>query len=250
MSNITGNENEYKFVEYLNEKKIKDLNPLLKEFIKELFPLENENSLITSWKNHYKQKADIFVKINDNIKGISIKKGIKNSIHVESISEFIHFLIENKIEKEIIIEYLKYHYADGTTNGTGKTRISIEEYKKENQKNIDKINNAFNNEELIIKIIERFITKGRNSKYPVSAIIHGEVNDFIWITTKDIEKIILAKKDIYSTAVHFGPITCQPKNRCLNYNPLYEKDRFCLQAKWYNLSDDIIENMNNKLLNK
>ena len=39
-------------------------------------------------------------------------------------------------------------------------------------------------------------------------------------------------------------MTCQPKNRCLNYNPLYEKDRYCVQIKWYNIFDDIIEYMN------
>lgn len=41
---------------------------------------------------------------------------------------------------------------------------------------------------------------------------------------------------------------CQPKNRCLNYNPLYEKDRYSVQIKWYSLNDDIIEYMNNRLI--
>ena len=30
-----------------------------------------------------------------------IKKGVKNSVHTEPISEFVHFLIENKVEREI-----------------------------------------------------------------------------------------------------------------------------------------------------
>lgn len=248
LSNISGNDNEFEFVKYLNGKKISELNSMFRELIDELFPLLKEEFIIKSWRNHYNQKSDIFIKINGVMKGISIKKGIKNSIHVERISDFIHFLIQNGVVREIIIEYLKYQYADGSTNGKGLERLSVEEYKKYNQTNIDKINKAFNNEKMLNEVIERFIIKGNNSDYYIDALIYGEVNDFVRITKDDIKDIVLSKKDVYSTAVHFGPITCQPKNRCLNYNPKYEKDRFCVQLKWYNLFDDIIENKNNKVI--
>ena len=246
MSKITGKNNEYEFVKYLNGKRISELNPMFRELVDELFPKEESNSIIKSWKNHYKEKSDIFIKINEKMKGISIKKGYKNSVHVERISDFIHFLIENNVDREIVIEYLKYHYADGTTNGKGKKRISIEEYKKDNQSKIDKINKVLNDEKIIKKAINRFITRGKNTDCFISAIIYGEVDDFIWATKEQIEEIILLKKDVYSSAVHFGALTCQPKNRCLNYNPLYEKDRFCVQIKWYNIFDDIIEYLSNK----
>ena len=186
--------------------------------------------------------------INGVVKGISIKKGMKNSVHLEPISEFIHFIIENKVDREVVIDYLKYHYADGSTNGKGKKRLSSEEYKINNQDSIDMINKYFNDEKILTKAVDRFILKGRNSNYRVDALICGDVDDFVWITRDDIFKVVLSKKDIYSTAVHFGPMTCQPQTRCLNYNPKYEKDRFCVQIKWYNLFDDIIENMNNKVM--
>lgn len=240
MSDISGSDNEFEFVKYLNGKKISELNPIFRDLIECLFPLENENSIIKSWKNHYNQKSDIFIRINGMMKGISIKKGIKNSIHVERISDFIQFLIENKIDREIVVEYLKYHYADGSINGTGYKRLSIEEYKKSNQISIDKINKAINNEKVLKEAIDRFVIKGNNSNYYIDAIIYGEVNGFIWATKNEIKDIILSKKDIYSTAVHFGPMICQPKNRCLNYNSKYEKDRFCVQIKWYSLFDNII----------
>lgn len=248
MYTFSGENNEFDFVKYLNGKQISNLNPMFRELIDKLFPLEKSTAKIKCWRNHLKQKSDIFIKINDTMKGISIKKGSRNSVHVERISDFIHFLIENKVKREIIIEYLKYHYADGTTNGCGINRLSAEEYKKNNQKKIDEINNAINTEEIIKAAINRFIIKGNNSDYYIDAIIYGEVNDFLWITRQDIIDIILSKKDVYSSAVHFGPITCQPKNRCLNHNPLYEKDRFCVQMKWYNIFDDIIENMNNRFI--
>ena len=75
-------------------------------------------------------------------------------------------------------------------------------------------------------------------------------DNFLFLTPDEIIDIVLSKKDIYSTAVHFGPLICQPKSRCLNYNPLYEKDRFCVQIKWYSLNDDIIEFMNNEVINR
>lgn len=249
MSDINGFDNEYKFVNYLNGKQIRELNPLFRDLINDLFGYLDDKFVINAWKNHLPQKTDIFVKINDIKKGISIKKGIKNSVHVEGISEFIHFLIENKVNKDIIIEYLKYHYADGSTNGKGENRVSISEYKLINQEKIDEINKVFNSEKLLLAAINRFILKGNNSDYYIDAIIYGEVDDFLWVMKRDVRKIILSKKDEYSTSVHFGPLTCQPLARNLTYNPGLEKRRFCVQIKWYNLCDNIIENKNNKLVN-
>lgn len=246
MTEINGFDNEYEFVKYLNGKEIQELDPMIRELIDELYPYEDSNSIISCWRNHYKQKSDIFIRINYVMKGISIKKGIKNSLHAEGISSFVNFLIEQGIERDIVIEYLKYHYADGSTNGKGKKRISVEDYKQLNQDKIDKINEIFNDEKILKKAIERFVTKGINSNYHIDALIYGEVGDFLWVTKDDIVNIILSKKDKYSTAVHFGPLTCQPKARCLNYNPRYESDRFCIQIKWYSLFDDIMEYMYNK----
>ena len=247
MKNINGYENEFEFVKYLNKRKIKHLNPMFKELIVGLFGRVDEEDTILSWRNHLPQKTDVFAKINGVLKGISIKKGMKNSVHVDGISQFIHFLIENRVPRNIIIEYLKYHYAEGSTNGKGSKRISVTEYKIYNQKSIDEINRYFNQENLLDKAIDRFVLKGNNSNYYIDVLIYGEVNDFIWIMKKDIKQIIMSKKDEYSSSVHFGSLTCQPKNRCLNYNSLYEKDRYCVQIKWYNINDEIIEFMNNNL---
>lgn len=196
MSEINGFDNEFAFVLELNNKTIKELNPLFRDLIDAIFPNENENSIIKCWCNHLQQKSDILIKINNKIKGISIKKGIKNSVHVEPISHFISFLITNNISRNNIIEYLKFHYADGTTNGKGLNRMSTEEYKVKNQTKIDKINKELNNEKLLIKAIDRFILRGNNSSFPISALIHGEVNDFVFITKEDIINIILSKKII------------------------------------------------------
>ena len=104
--------------------------------------------------------------------------------------------------------------------------------------------------ESLNRIIDRFILKGNISDKSIDAILFGVNDDFIWIKKEDIIKVILSKKDLYSSAVHFGPLTIQPLDRCLNYNPKYDKRRFCVQVKWYNLADDIIEFMNNRYMVK
>lgn len=243
-STSTGIQNEYDFAIIINKKRVKDLNILLRNFIDDIFGQTNEDDVVKCKVDCKKKKYDIVICINDIEKKISIKKGIKNSVHMEEISSFIHFLIENNVSRNTIIEYLKYQYADGTTNGTGKIRLSANEYKKENQNKIDKINQELNKKELLEKAIDRFVLKGNKSDESIDALIYGVPNDFIWIKACDIKKVILSKQNHYSTAVHFGPLTVQPQDRCLNRNIKYESRRFCVQVKWYNIADDIIEFMN------
>ena len=245
---INGFQNEKQFCNMLNDKKVKDLNPMLESFISDLYGNLDGDLLIKCRISYSDKKYDIVLTIDNIDKRISIKKGIKNSVHVEGISSFIHFLIENNIERKYVINYLKYHYADGTTNGSGKKRISVDEYKLSHQKEIDELNKVLNKEELLIKAVERFVIKGNISDKEIDALVYGTIYDFYWIKKKDIYKIILYKKDSYSTAVHFSCLTVQPLDRCLNNNPKYEKRRFCIQIKWYNLIDDIIGNINNKII--
>lgn len=242
--NINGFQNELEICNELNNKYVYELNPMYRSFIEDLFSNINDYNLIKCVIDDSSKKHDIIISIENEKRYVSIKKGIKNSIHVEGISSFIHFLIQNHVKKDVVIEYLKYHYADGSTNGTGINRLSAEEYKKNNQEKINMINHEINNEYLLMKVIERFVLKGNISDKMIDAILFWVNDDFIWIKKEDIIKVILSKKDVYSSVVHFGPLTIQPLDRCLNRNSKYEKRRFCIQVKWYILADDIIENMN------
>ncbi len=239
--NITGELNEDLFVQELRYKKFKNIRYSLQLFLKDLYGDIDEYDLVMCWKNDMKQKYDILIKIGDITKRISIKKGSKNSVHSEPISEFTHFLIENGLPKEQVIEFLKYHYADGTTNGTGETRISCEEYKKSHKDEMDKINYFFNTDDLLKKAVDRFIVYGRNPKYPIDAILYGIPNDFIWIKRESIYKVVLDKKNSNVDSIHFGPLVYQTMDKNLNYNEKYESKRFICQIKWFSLFDDIIE---------
>lgn len=199
--------------------------------------------VIKCWKVPGCQKADIRIKINGITKNISIKKGIKNEVHIETIDNFIKFLAGLKVDKYCLNEIKKYLYADGTNDGKGNFRQSIKEYKQDNQKVIDFINNVLSNDYILTNIAKRSIIKGRISELEVDAIIYGVTNDFLWIAKEEINKILLLKANDYSTALHFGPLTLQPWDRNLKRNPKYEYRRDYIQLKWYNICDDIIETM-------
>ena len=243
---IDGLANEREFCRYLNRKKVKEVHPIFQDLLEALYgKLTGEEVIVTS-VNYAKQKSDIYIRINNIIKGISIKKGVKNSVHIEKVSEFTKFLNTQDIPNDIINEILKYHYADGTTDGTGKKRISSKEYKEKHQDKLDLINSYFSQNDIVKNAIDRFVLIGNNSDKSIDAIIYGVLEDFVWITKEEIIDIILKHKDIKRTGLSFGPLFYQPMARCLNYNPKLEYARHYIQIKWYHLSDAIIEVMNNR----
>lgn len=240
---ITGFQNENEFVTYLNGKQVGKLYPNFLDLVYHLYDDIDLKDTITCWGNKSKRKADIYIKINNRVRGISIKKGVKNSVHVEHIDSFIHFLKELDISNEIIYYFLEYHYGDGTLDGTGKKRLSSTDYRNFHQHKIDIINQTLNQEKYINAFVNRFILQGNLSKYEVNAIIYGVVEDFIWITKKEIYSIIQKHLSDSSPSLHISCLNLQPMSRNLNYNPKYEFCRNQVQVKWYNLADQIIEIM-------
>lgn len=247
--NISGFKNEREFYEYLNRKKVKELNPIFRDLFDTLYGNLTGEEIISATINYTRQKSDLYIKIKGITKGISVKKGVKNSVHIEKIEEFIKFLENNNIPQEIIEEVLKYHYADGTIDGTGRKRISSSQYKEKHQDKLDLINQYFSKENIVRNAIDRFVLIGNNSHEPIDAIIYGVLEDFVWITKDEIINIIVDHKDIQRKGLSFGSLFYQPMNRCLNYNSKYEYARNYIQIKWYHLSDDIIEVMGKRHFN-
>lgn len=250
---INGYQNEEEFARYLNGKKFGRVNPIFQDLLYKLYKNIDFNDTIICWVNKSKRKADIYIKVNNFVRGISIKKGVKNSVHVESITRFTKFLEEIGIEDNIIHKFLNYHFADGTINGSGKIRLSSIEYRKKYQQDINIINNEFNKKKYIDQFINRFILQGNKSEYEVDAIIYGVVEDFIWITNEEIKYIIRKHLLDNCSSLHISCLSLQPMSRNLNYNSKYEFCRYHIQIKWYNLSDQIIEVMstyrNNRMKN-
>lgn len=247
-SKIDGFKNEYSFVDYLDGKLFKNINILFQDMFFNLYGNIDDNEPIRCWINYKKEKTDIFIKINDCIKRISIKKGIKNSVHVEHINSFTKYLNEIGIKNKNIQQILKYHYADGTIDGSGKKRLSINEYKLSHQKEIDNINVIFQDDKIITNLINRFILFDKESNEKIDVLVYGLINDFVYITRDEIIELFLKHLNDYSSCLHFSLLSYQPMNRCINKNTKYEDKRHYIQIKWYNIFDNILEIMNNRLM--
>lgn len=238
--NTSGFKNEDELIDYLNNKKIKNLNNNMKKFIFFLFGnIDKENTIIVK-SGKSGQKPDMIITIDDKIKRISIKKGTGNSVHQEKVDVFVEFLISINIPSEIIDKLLKYHWGDGTNNGTGSERISSTEYKKQFPNEMDIINEEFNKEKNIKEFINRFIMQGKSEEYDiVDALYYGNVNEGHWASRDEIIEYVV--NNIFKLdSIHFGPLTYQIWNRCLNFNPNTEDRRKVMQVKWGSLLNDLL----------
>ena len=248
MKNL-GHKNEYDFMRLLNNKKINELDFLLQDLILFLFPKITKNSTIYCYKNVDYEKGDICVRVGKSVKYISIKMGHKNSVHCESVKKFTKFLRSLNIRESIINEILRYQYADGTLNNTGKVRLSTIDYKKDNTNSIIQINKEINKDEVLDAIVNRFIIQGTQwHTHKIDLLLYGIPNDFFFITPEEIYNYIKSKKDVESSAIHFSCLTFQPLSRVLDYNEKMEYMREWIQIKWYNLEDNIFEILNKRVL--
>lgn len=241
----SGIQNEYDFINKLNDKRVYELDFLLRDFIESIFPTSTKNSIVKCRKGLNYEKTDIIISVGSKCKNVSIKVGYRNSVHCEKLKKFIKFLKQLGVEDRIINMILKYHYGDNTINGKGSVRMSACEYKKANCEEINEINSYLNNEFIISKCINRFIFQGTQSHLnKIDILICGTVDDFFYITADEIYQYILSKTGIESSAIHFSCLTFQPLSRVLNFDPKYEYMRDWIQIKWYNLEDNIFEILN------
>lgn len=238
-NNSSGFQNETNIIDALNNKKITELNTNLKKFIKFLFPDIDNNSIISAISGKKGQKPDLIIEINNTKKYVSVKKGSGNSVHQEDVDLFMNFLTSLNIPLNIKIELLKYHWADGTTDGTGKIRVSSADYKKEHENEINLINDSLNKPDILKALVNRILFKGvEDSNELVDVIYYGKVEEGIWATREEIINYI-SNHSFSNNSIHFGPLSYQIWNRCLNYNPKTEDRRNTMQVKWGSLEVDL-----------
>lgn len=240
-----GYQNEYDFVELLNNKHLNELDNNTQNFLKELFGdvIDNEEH-ICAWKSKMVQKTDILIKYKNYIKNISIKCGNNNSIHHEQIQEFKRYLEKVGIPYNVVSYYISYHYGyqrneDGSINFN--ITLSADEYKKRYQKDIDIFNKSINKTRIIIDMIDRFIIKGRNSDYDIDALICSTIDDYVWILKYDLYDLILSKRCLDYSSPHIACITIGPKKRNLDGKSKNIKDRYIVCIRWNFIKEDIIQ---------
>ncbi len=216
--------------------------------ILKLYPNILYNDRIKAYKYGNYAKVDIVIEVNDIKKGISVKSGSRNSVHVENVNSFCNFLIQNNFKH--LKDLKEYLYSDGSFDNSGKLRMSCSEYKEKNSFKISQINHEFNNKELISLCIDRFLVKADvNYGVTTSMILYGTPCDFMFVLIEDLKKYFLTV-NLESSGVHVISFFIQLWNKNLNYNPKYEYCRNYVQVKWYSLFDDLMKiyNENNYIL--
>ena len=227
-----GFDNEWDFFNYLNGKKVGEVNIMFRKFLLANFPYINNDMKISAYVNFDRTKEDIWIRVGKVKKSISIKMGKCNTVHNEYIYNFTDFLERQNVPMKIINDILDYHFLKESSVSVNANniieKITLNIYKQKYHKKINNINLYFqNNESLLKKLINRFVI-GKND-----LIIHGTVENFSYITKEEIIKVLLANKIMDSSSVHFSHLYFQAKSR------KDEVMRFFFQIKWYKLEEDI-----------
>ena len=99
----------------------------MKEFIKYICESKNikytdETKILSEYVSNNKKKEDIYITIENNKIGISLKMGSGNSCHQEKIEDFISYIAKNLDASDEICDLWRFFiWADGTLDGTGPT---------------------------------------------------------------------------------------------------------------------------------
>ena len=233
--NNRGIANEIKFVKLFDKKQVNNLDNNSRELIHSLFDNLTGMEVIECWKSKYREKADIKIRINGEIRGVSIKMGESNSIHQEHINSLTTYLLNIGLSKKIVM-YLQ-EYINGKINGL---QLDAKTYKKVREKEIIAMKNALSDLYIKINLIIRFIFKGNeNQIYDADAIIHGTPNNFLWATKSEILRYLIDYPDGTTINVKVGPLFIQCRNRNLKNNFFSRYAENYIQVKWYNLKKDL-----------
>ena len=254
-SNRDGFQNETELANYINDTEYyNDMNSNMKQFLSFIFgetDINNRKIIATKPTGYARNiKPDIIISTDNIKKYISIKKGSGNSVHQESINDFTKFLSDIRIPNNIVQYLLEFHYGDGTTDGSGKQRISSINFKNLYPDKIQQINAEMNKPEILELLFNRFLFVGNAINAPrVDVVYHGTVENGLWASTNEITNHLL-HNTFNRNNVSFSHLNYQVWNRCLNFNPKTEDRRQIMQIKWASLETDFIEIKQKRIRNE
>ena len=234
-----GYKNECDFAKAINKKKFWDLNNNIKEFIKFIFNDVNDLDVLECKRYRTNDKADVYVKLKNEIKNISIKSGIRVSVHAEKIDSFVAFLRRIRISENIINYLLIYHFGDYTIDGTGSIRIPAKELKIKYEKEIKIINKYLNHNNIIKIIAQRCLFEGKNNYNSAEYIYYGDVENGIYASKNEIIDYFYKNKSLEIVTPHISSLIYQNWNRNILYNKKLESHRYYCQFKWPTIENDL-----------
>lgn len=247
-SNRHGFSNEEHISSHLNNKKFGELNSHMQNFLSFLFNKNiNNNEIVLSdltqkieGKN---AKPDIWIKIGNDIKNVSIKEGSGNSVHQEPFNDFCKFLENINISTEIINNLKLYHYGDDTIDGTGELRFSSTDIKNKYSSKIKLVNTELNSPQTLRKILNRILFAGVFVKpIYVDAVYHGSIENGFYATREEIIDYLISNTNLSEmTGIKFSQLTYQPWTRDQFRTAAHPERRYVMQVKWGSMTKCIKE---------
>jgi len=229
-----GFRNEQNFASFIDRKMVKELPKEYQELLYSLFNNIEENSVVKCWQSKYYEKADVKIKVNQEIKGISIKSGKNCSMHQENTKKFYKFLTKIGVNNETINYFNEFML--GYVNGV---RVSAANYINNNESKIKKIRNDLNKYYIKTNLIIRFLFQGTETqRYDCDALIYGTPSSFLWATKDEILKYLLDYKIYQYNHINISALNIKSYDRNLRNNINKIKKQEEIQVKWYSLEED------------
>lgn len=218
------------FVLSLNNKRFIDLSENFQSFIKYIDKDVKDEDVIYC-KEYGGKKIDYIITIKNVNKNISFKSGKISCIHRERIQDFVIYLKSINVSQETILSILKYHYADGTFDGSGIEKCYGELLKKEYKEQIDIVNKEFENKELLSKVIDYVLISEKRGK-KVDYFYHGDCRKGVFASSKSVKDKMLSEKNNYPhDFMRIGVMNFMPlqRNHCYSENAEHQRSEYILK---------------------
>lgn len=245
-SNRHGFSNEENIANYLNNQKFFNLNENMQNFLCFIFERQisaNETILsdLTQKIEGKNPKPDIWIKISNEIKLVSVKEGSGNSVHQEPFKDFCKFLEDINVSEETVNHLKLYHYGDDTLDGNGEARLSTSDIKTKYQSKILSVNTELNSPDTLIKILYRVLFAGVFKKpIIVDAVYHGSVDNGVYANREEIIDYLIDNANVSEmSGIRFSELTYQPWTRDQHRTAAHPERRYVMQVKWGSMTNCI-----------
>ncbi len=232
---------EDEMVAHLDGKKIKSLSNNLRNLIRDLYGVLDENGVVHCVKTQDYIKPDFIITYKRKKRYVSMKSGRCEIVHQEIVKNFVLFLrslgVSNRTQQTILL----YHYGDGTMDGSAPKRIEYEKLRVLLHDRIKEANEELNkNKDFIMAVMDHCLFKGTiEGAEPADCIYHGDYEFGVVATRKQIEKHIHRKEWNYINNLHIGPLQLRPHARYIGKEIKSQKKREALECYWPHLGADI-----------
>lgn len=236
----TGIQFEKDFIQCLNGKKYSELTENLKNVVKCIFRLVKDEDIILAEECDPYGKPDVKISLNGESHYISLKTNTAKHLHSESLDKFITQLEDYQISKETINTIKKFHYGDGTLNGTGDVRMTYDELFPLMISDIKKANDELNfYNERMVSIVEKFVFVGNNDRPEADFLYHGSINFGIICSRNQVLKHLRKRNYDYMRNPHIGPLQFHPYARYATFKERNPYKRNIINFVWVNFVSDL-----------